>query len=223
MNDWMEAMEARHSVRAYTDEPVSREAAEELQNLAEYSNAASGLHIQLCLNEPNAFQSNMASYGSFKNVKNYIALVGKKSPELEEKCGYWGEKLVLRAQQLGLNTCWVALTYNKKQTACTVLPGEKLVCVISLGYGLSQGTEHKSKALESLCKTDGPIPDWFRRGMEAALLAPTAMNQQKFMFSLQGNAVSVKAGMGFYTKLDLGIVKCHFELGAEGADWHWVN
>lgn len=223
MNDWMEAMRARHSVRSYIDKPIAPDAAEELQKLAESSNAASGLHIQLCLNDPKAFSNQSAGYGSFKNVKNYIALVGEKGPDLEEKCGYWGEKLVLRAQQLGLNTCWVALTYNKKQAGCTVLPGEKRVCVISLGYGLTQGTPHKSKAMEKLCKTDGPMPDWFRRGMEAALLAPTAMNQQKFTISLQGNAVSAKAGLGFYTKLDLGIVKCHFELGAEGADWHWVK
>lgn len=223
MSDWMKAMEARHSVRAYSDKPIAPEAVAEVQKLVETYNAESGLHIQLCLNEPNAFQSNMASYGSFKNVKNYIAMVGKKGADLDEQCGYWGEKLVLRAQQLGLNTCWVALTFNKKQTACTVLPGEKLVCVISLGYGLTQGVPHKSKPLESLCKTDGSMPEWFRRGMEAALLAPTAMNQQKFTLSLHGNAVSVKTGMGFYTKLDMGIVKCHFELAAEGADWHWAN
>ena len=43
-------------------------------------------------------------YTSFSGVKNYIALIGKKSPNLEEACGYYGEKIVLRAQQLGLNT-----------------------------------------------------------------------------------------------------------------------
>ena len=222
MNDWMELMSARHSVRSYLDKPIAPEAAEALRTLAEECSARSGLHIQLCLDEPNAFQSKLADYGSFKNVKNYIALVGKNGPALEEHCGYWGEKLVLRAQQLGLNTCWVALTYNKKQTACTVLPGEKLVCVIALGYGLTQGVPHKSKPLEALCKTDGPMPDWFRRGMEAALLAPTAVNQQKFTFSLAGNTVSAKAGLGFYTALDLGIAKYHFELGAAEGDWHWA-
>lgn len=223
MTDLMEAMQARHSVRSYIDKPIEAAAAHELQELVRQCNAQSGLHIQLCLNDPDAFHSNMAQYGSFKHVKNYIALVGKKGADLEEKCGYFGEKLVLRAQQLGLNTCWVALTYNKKKTACAVAPGEKRVCVISLGYGLSQGNPHKNKPLESLCKTDGPMPDWFRRGMEAAQLAPTAMNQQKFTISLQGNTVSARAGLGFYTKLDLGIVKYHFELGAGEGDWHWAN
>ena len=55
-----------------------------------------------------------------------------------------------------------------------------------------------------------------------ALLAPTAINQQKFKFSLHdGNKVSVKAGLGFYSKVDLGIVKYHFEIGAGVKNFEW--
>ena len=99
--------------------------------------------------------------------------------------------------------------------------GEKLCCVIALGYGETQGGPHKNKPMESLCKTDRPMPEWFKRGMEAALLAPTSLNQQKFFFTLEGNTVKAKAGLGFYTKLDLGIVKAHFEMGAQDAAWQW--
>lgn len=60
-----------------------------------------------------------------------------------------------------------------------------------------------------------------KNGIEAALLAPTAMNQQKFMFSLNRGKVSVKAGRGFYTKLDLGIVKYHFAIGAGKDNFEW--
>ena len=72
-----------------------------------------------------------------------------------------------------------------------------------------------------MTKTEGTVPDWFGRGVEAALLAPTAMNQQKFLFTLDGSKVSSKAGMGFYTKLDLGIVKYHFEIGAGRENFRW--
>ena len=65
------------------------------------------------------------------------------------------------------------------------------------------------------------MPDWFKSGVEAELLAPTAMNQQKFLFSFDGNRVSAKAGMGFYTKVDLGIVKYHFEVGAGTENFEW--
>lgn len=145
----------------------------------------------------------------------------KKEAALDEKCGYYGERLVLLAQQLGLNTCWVTMTYSKIKTAFEVCSGEKLCVIIAIGYGKNQGVPHKSKAIEDVVKADGDLPDWFRKGIDAALLAPTAMNQQKFQFTLNGNKVSVKAGLGFYTKLDLGIVKYHFELGAGKTGWEW--
>ena len=123
---------------------------------------------------------------------------------------------------MGLNTCWVALTYSKIKTAFTVDQGEALCVVIALGYGKTQGVPHKSKPVEDVVKAEAPVPQWFRSGVEAALLAPTAMNQQKFVFSLQGNRVSVKPGLGFYSKVDLGIVKYHFELGAGTQEFEWA-
>lgn len=160
--------------------------------------------------DPKCFDSFMAHYGKFTGVRNYIALVGKKSPKLDETLGYYGEKLVLQAQELGLNTCWVALTHGKSKAL--VGKGEKLVCLISVGYGITQGTAHKNKPLPELCNQTDSMPDWFLKGMNAALLAPTAMNQQKFYFELlPDGTVKATCGTGFYTKLDLGIVKYHFE------------
>ena len=222
MND-LEVMKKRHSVRSYTTKRIETKLATELTTYIEECNKKSGMHIQLCLNEPNAFNSFMAHYGSFKNVNNYIAIVGKKGKDFEERCGYWGEKIVLKATELGLSTCWVALTYSKGKSACKIEKGEKLCCVIALGYGETEGVAHKSKSMESLCKVNGSMPEWFRKGMEAAMLAPTSINQQKFHFTLDGNTVIAKAGFGFYTKVDLGIVKAHFEIGAKNADWKWGN
>jgi len=160
---------------------------------------------------------------SFNNVKDYIALVGKKKDTLDEKCGYYGEKIVLKAQQLGLNTCWVAMTFNKgkSKNAISINLGEKPLMVIAVGYGETNGVSHQVKSIEELSKANGPMPDWFRSGMEAAQLAPTAMNQQKFIFTRNGNLIEAAAGSGFYTKVDLGIAKYHFEVGAGNNDWEW--
>ena len=163
----------------------------------------------------------MAHYGKFRGVTNYIAMIGKKGDNLEEKCGYYGERLVLKAQQLGLNTCWVAMTYSKVPSAFSIHKGEKLCIVISLGYGENEGVAHKSKPFEKVVKSAQQVPEWFKNGVEAALLAPTAMNQQKFVFTLNGNQVSAKAGIGFYSKIDLGIVKYHFEIGAGENTFQW--
>ena len=213
----MEAMQARHSVRQYREEALRKEDAALLREEIEACNAESGLHIQLVCGEPKAFSGLLARYGKFSGVTNYIALVGKKGPNLSETCGYFGERIVLRAQQIGLNTCWVAMTYSKVPSAFSAGEGEKLCAVIAVGYGKTQGSGHRVKSLREVTEGEPPFPEWFVSGVEAALLAPTAMNQQKFRFALQGNRVSATAGSGFYTKLDLGIVKYHFEIGA-GAD-----
>lgn len=220
--DLKEAMQARHSVRQYKDQPLSVEVIAALQEEIAACNRESGLHIQLVTNESRAFDGFMAHYGKFSGVTSYLALIGKKGPELDEKCGYFGQRLVLKAQQLGLNTCWVAMSYTKIKTAFTVDKGEKLCVVIALGYGATQGVPHKSRPFSEVAKADGQMPDWFKNGVEAALLAPTAMNQQRFLFTLSGDKMSVKAGRGFYTKLDLGIVKYHFELGAGKDRFAWA-
>lgn len=209
-----EAIEKRHSVRNYLDKPVPADIIAELNSEISECNRESGLNIQLVTDEPEAFSGFMAHYGKFSGVKNYIALIGRKTADLDEKIGCCGERIAVMAQQLGLNTCWVAMTFSRKKSRCTVNKGEKLVCVLALGYGETQGIAHKSKPMNELCSVSGKMPDWFRKGMESAMLAPTAMNQQKFMFSLDGNNVTVKSLGGFYSKVDLGIVKYHFEIGS---------
>lgn len=217
-----EAIKERHSVRSYLDKPIPEDIIAELQNEIQKCNEEENLHIQLITNEKEAFTGILARYGSFKGVQNYLALVGKKSNDYEEKLGYYGEKLVLLAQTLGLNTCWVAGTFSKRKAKIQIDSGEKFVCVIALGYGATQGVPHKNKSMEQLCKVEGEMPDWFRAGMEAVMLAPTAINQQKFLFTLSGNGVKAKALTGPHSKTDLGIAKYHFEIGAGKEHFNWV-
>lgn len=217
----IDIIKKRHSVRSYLDKPLEGEAIRKLQQAIEECNQESGLHIQLISNEPKAFDGFMAHYGKFKGVNNYIALIGPRGKDLEETCGYYGEKLVLTAEELGLNTCWVYMTYRKIKDAFVVGDNEKLVCVIALGYGAVPGKPHSSKTLEDVVLVNGDMPAWFVNGVQMALLAPTAMNQQKFEFILDGDTVLATAGFGVCTKIDLGIVKYHFELGAGKENFRW--
>lgn len=202
----LDLMKERHSVRQYSDKKIDGDVKTKLDTYVASINEESGLSMQIFYNEPNCFNSMLAHYGKFSNVKNYIAIVGKK--EEQEKAGYYGEKLVLKCQELGLNTCWVALTHGKVNVQTK--PQQKLLILIALGYGTNTGVAHKSKPIKELCKEDA-YPEWFMKGMEAVSLAPTAMNQQKFMFEIKNGQVYAKALRGFYSKIDLGIVKYHFE------------
>lgn len=206
----LEVIKARHSVRQYENKKIESEKRKALDELAAECNAESGLNIQMVYDEPKCFNSLMAHYGKFSGCENYIAIVGKKSKDLDEKAGYYGEKLVLKAQELGLNTCWAAMTHGKVEAK--VQKDEKTAIIISLGYGKNQGVAHKNKPLEEVCNQINEAPDWFKKGMEAVMLAPTAMNQQSFRFTLNGEAVTAVSTGGFYSKVDLGIVKYHFEV-----------
>jgi len=235
-----EAIEARHSVRAYKDQPLSEDVVKVLEDEVAIINKEGNLHIQLILNEPKAFQGTLAKYGKFRNVKNYLVMAGKQVEDLDERVGYYGERLVLLAQTLGLNTCWVGLSYSKVPGTYVLNEGEKIVCYIAIGYGETQGVSHKIKTVEqvsrSAVRTLGSsknasdiTPSWFRRGVEAALLAPTAVNQQKFSFEYVGmedGRHQVRAKKGFsligYTQIDLGIAKYHFEIGAGKGNFEWV-
>lgn len=209
----LELMEKRHSVRQYLPTPIEAEKRDELNALVAKINRENKLHIQIIYDEEKCFDSFLAHYGKFGGVRNYIALIGEKSADLDERLGFFGEMLVLKAQELGLNTCWVALTHGK--SSAVVRKGEKLVCLIALGYGATQGVAHKNKAVGAVCNASEGQPEWFAEGVRAALLAPTAMNQQKFFFELRADGtVHASCSKGFYTKLDLGIVKYHFEAAA---------
>ena len=208
----MEAIDARHSVRAYKDMAIPQEVRDRLDAFVSSCNDESGLNITIAYDDTEGFDSRLAHYGSFSNVRNYVILKGSKRADFDFACGYYGEKIVLYAQQLGLNTCWTALTFNKKKVKELVPAGEALCMVIALGYGETQGHEHKSKSMFDVIEVKGGMPEWFVAGVESALKAPTAMNQQKFCFMLENDEPSVRVkGLGTFTKVDLGIVAYHFE------------
>ncbi|WP_304644356.1 nitroreductase family protein [uncultured Muribaculum sp.] len=123
-------IKSRHSVRSYTLQPLSADEVAMLDSQIRRYNAEGSLNMQLVVNEPNAFgRSLMAHYGKFRNVTNYIALTGPKSNDTEAKLGYYGEKIVLEAQKAGLNTCWVGLSFSKKNTSIDIPDGNKLYII----------------------------------------------------------------------------------------------
>ena len=220
-----EAIVARHSVRQYKQQPIEAGKVEQLRAAIDEANRTTGLHLQLVTDEPEAFANGLAKYGKFSGISNYIVLVCRKG--LDEQLGYHGEHVVLLAQTLGLNSCWVGLTFSRQPDHYTVGADEQLHGVIALGYGLTQGVQHPVRPTEKYYRSAiQPVPEWFLRGMEAAMLAPTAMHMQKFEFELLADGrVAARTRfslVGTYLKIDLGIVKCHFELGAGSENVRWA-
>ena len=216
-------------MRAYKNEPLAEDASRRLEEEIAEVNRKGRLHIQLIQDEPKAFQGTLAKYGKFRNVTSYLVMAGKKADDLDERIGYYGEHLVLLAQTFGLNTCWVGLSYKKIPGTYVLDEGEVIKSYIAIGYGETQGTSHKIKTVEQVSNASETTPSWFKKGVEAALLAPTAVNQQTFSFEYLGmndNRHQVRAKKGFsmigYAQIDLGIAKYHFEIGAGKEYFDWL-
>ncbi len=227
----IEALKSRHSIRKYKDMPLAADHVAALREEIDEINRVGQLHMQLVLNERKAFKG-FLSYGTFSNVSDYVMVVGRKSDSLEYRAGYYGERLVLFAQRLGLNTCIVGLTYKKVRGTISVAADERVVMCIAIGYGDDEGRKHKIKSPAQVSNIGDDTPEWFARGVEAALLAPTAVNQQKFYFEylapgVAGDKPGVRPVRGTslvgYTRIDLGIAMYNFEIGAGKEHFRWVD
>jgi hypothetical protein len=228
MNE-LEAILARHSVRAYTGRAIPVDVARRLEAVIDDCNARSGLHLQLVRNEPGAFGTWKARYGKFVNVRDYVAVIGDdRLPQFDRDCGYYGERVVLAAQTEGLNTCWVAMSFSRRKVVADIAPGDKVAFLIACGYGQTQGAPRTTRPLASLCalphgmRLEG-APEWFRAGIQAASLAPTAVNTQNFLVTLHDDlkSASIAPTSGPYAATDAGIAKYNFEVGAGRDSFSW--
>ena len=209
-----EAILARHSVRKYTNKAIDADIAAKIVEKVAEVNAESGLHFQFLNDEGEAFSNLILKFSGLDSAPASIACVGPDTPDLDEKVGYYGEKIVLFLQTIGLNTCWVG-SFSKKRSEAVVGAGERNVISIAVGYGENEGKTHKSKSEDQLVDAAGERPEWFNEGVKAALLAPTALNQQKFTIRLKdADAAEIVSTGGAFTGVDLGIVKYHFEVGS---------
>lgn len=217
-----EAMRTRHTVRRYTDRKLPGDVLKGLRDRIRENNEKYGLAMSLVTENTEAFGPALRLFLA-KGVRNYVVLAGKDMPGLDENIGYCGADIMLFAQTLGLNSWWVGGTYSRKGVGRNAAPeAEKILGLLALGYGAVQGVPHKSRRAEEIAAYDGPAPAWFTRGVEALLLAPTALNKQAFTLRGEGRRVSLTCDNGIFSGVDLGIGKYHFQLGAGKENFDWV-
>ena len=211
----IDAIKERHSVRNYEAKKIEADKVEKIRARIEELNKEGNLHLQFMEDAGKTYNKLFNKVAGLGSAPSVIACVGIDDETLEQRVGYYGEKLVLFIQELGLNTCWAG-TFNEKNIGAEVGDGEKLVISIAVGYGKDKGKPHKSKSLEQVIEAKGDRPYWFNKGVDMALLAPTAINQQKFTIRLnEDESVDFVDKGGIFSQVDLGIVRCHFEIGAE--------
>lgn len=216
-------MEKRHTVRKYLDKPLDMDLIGLLNDRIERNNCVYNLTFKLITNNSDGLSS-LARLMSNNSVQNYIILAGKDNSDLDKKIGYCGADLILYAQSLGLNTWWCGGMFNGKN-ALKHLDNKavRVNGVITIGYGKTQGVPHKSKTADQVSHYKGDAPGWFKSGIKALLLAPSALNRQPYIVNGEGNKVSLKVKNGTFSQVDLGIGKYFFELGAGKSNFEWED
>lgn len=216
-------MEKRHTVRKYLDKPLDMDLIGLLNDRIERNNCVYNLTFKLITNNSDGLSS-LARLMSNNSVQNYIILAGKDNSDSDKKIGYCGADLILYAQSLGLNTWWCGGMFNGKN-ALKHLDNKavRVDGVIAIGYGKTQGVPHKSKTADQVSHFKGDAPGWFKSGIKALLLAPSALNRQPYIVNGEGNKVSLKVKNGTFSQVDLGIGKYFFELGAGKSNFEWED
>ena len=236
----IQAMRTRISCRAFTDRLVEDDLFAELEAEIERMNAESGLSFQLYGPREDGTALDMMPAMFASNPPCYAALVSKAGPEPEERLGYYGELLALKAEQLGLSTCWVASTYRKSTARVELAEGEKLHDVIAIGYAplkmpltqrsIRAALRSRDKSIDKFWMGPTPLeeaPEWLRACIGAVRMGPSGVNAQPVVFvqELEGGPIRAELSQLRHRTeyVDLGIAKLHFELMAahQGMPGHW--
>ncbi len=216
-----EAIKQRHTVRKYSDQPIPQDIVDLLNTRTAENNRAHNLGITFVTGNSDGIMS-LAKILMAKGVNNYFILAGKDAPDLDERLGYCGADLMLYAQTLGLNTWWIGgMVSNRGVKKHLKDPSARVNGIIVAGYGLTQGTQHRSKTADEISRYDGTPPQWFANGVDSLLYAPTALNRQAYRVTGKGNRVSLQCDNGSFAGIDLGIGKYHFESGAGKENFEW--
>ena len=234
---YREAIMRRRSRRSFTSQLPDISHVQMIREIIDDINEENHLSIQMIIDEPAGFSSLTDSYGMFKGVRNYIALVGPKDDkDLHEKLGYFGEQILLTLEILGYGTCWVGGTFDRKKCKCEVGENEVFQCAIVFG-NVKRNPSLKEKAvdkalhsvvkkpkLQDLFYSEETPPNWFIEGMRMVERAPSALNKMPVKFFYKGDSVMAKVKnpktINYY---DLGIAKFHFQAGVEEGKWDFGN
>ncbi len=188
------------------------------------------------------FTGMVGSYGKVRGAPHVLAIIAHDDPRAYLHAGYTGEAAILEATSLGLDTCWVAGFFDGDTARSLVRtePGELVVAVSPLGHAaatasgaertfVSLAGSRRRKPLRTIARDIGPQwPEWALGAVEAARVAPSAMNRQPWRFRLEGGSLVISMDRAsrhpvVRKEIDCGIAMLHAEVAARahGCEGHW--
>jgi len=246
---WYDVITKRRSRRLFVQRPIDQKLIEGLNSVCEeFRPFKETWAILVDHSADNVFKGAISHYGKIKNAPAFIAFVGNKDdPNVHEKAGYLGEAIVLEATALNLGTCWVGGFFRPEVAASLVgiRENERVFAVTPVGYVSEKwsleerimtgfGRTHRRKPLSELVTglAEQTWPMWVKTALEAARLAPSAVNRQPWRFHAEPDCITISVDnlndtFNIPKRLDCGIAMLHIELaslycGMEGK-WQFLE
>nr|WP_297763478.1 nitroreductase family protein [uncultured Butyrivibrio sp.] len=238
MSNFLNLVKERRSVRTFDGSAPKKEDLEALVSYAKDITNPYGVDVRFVFLDAD---KNKLSSPVLSGEKCYVSAVTTKKEHAEEAYGYSFEKLLMKAQELGLGNVWIGGTMprDKFEQASGLTDGEIMPCMSPLGTpakkmsvketlmrkGVKADSRYKFEELfyvgdfntpmtESYAKSHGLFDD-----LEVVRFAPSAVNKQPWRIVIDGNKAHFfeKKDKGFQTpdydlqKIDIGIALYHFE------------
>jgi hypothetical protein len=233
---WYEAIWIRRSRRQFDSHAIDPSVLENLQAVCKTFRPFTEVRAVLVPHSADeVFKGIVSHYGKIKGAPAFIAFIGNMNDRhVHEKLGYMGEGIVLEATALNLGTCWVGLSFNPEVASyhARIKKDEKILALTPVGYTREKwslgekimtgfGRAHKRKSVEELIigKKGTPWPQWVKKALETAVVAPSAINRQPWRFSIEKNSITIsvdnlKDTLNISKRLDCGIAMLHIEVAS---------
>lgn len=183
----------------------------------------------------NKNNSVFGAYGDIVGASYYIAVITKNNKNALIDAGYAFERLILFAENMGLNTCWLAATsFDRNEAELRVnLADDEIIAAISpIGKKATQPSERERIERERLgsdgrlsfdtlfadASTGGIIIDkQERESLEAVRITPSALNNQPWRVVVDNGVAHFYVIRRFilplnydFQMLDLGAAVFHY-------------
>ena len=240
MLNMTQAIDRRISCRAFERRALEPQTQRLLLRYVQEQNAVSGMHIQFLSAPDEKSTVKLARTMFTSSPLQTLVLPGRQTPEQEEQAGYYGQRIVLHAQRLGLATCWVAGTYDHHSVHAQLEEGEQVLSVIPVGYAMEKmplkqqmirvGLRRGDRSEDAFVDSEvlySQLPEWFRFCVQAVRKGPSAVNGQPINLSWRNGEICACIWKSNHKMeyLDLGIAKAQFEAAAAECGvigrWDW--
>lgn len=175
---------------------------------------------------------NVAGYnGHMIKAPSYAVILSDVKQGYIENSGYIGEKLILKARDLDIDSCWV--TFNDSdiiKEKLDISSNKEVTAIIALGYGIDKNIKNKSGSerlgVEKIVYMDKwgintSIDELEERGLldafSYARMAPSTLNRQPWRFIIDGGKIILAVKKDDFTSnyeigIDAGIAMLYFGL-----------